>query len=103
MHSITMAIRSLTHRSMLSRGMGYAAGMIGRMGMGMRRSVLGAGARRSSLTQAQSDARMSQALRALQGINMHLTSSGAGTSGRAQASGHVQHAIQELGIALSIR
>jgi hypothetical protein len=103
MHAITMAIRSLAHRSMLYRGLGYAPGMISRIGMGMGRSVLGAGARRPSLTQAQSDARMSQALRALQGINMHLTTYGSGTSGRARASGHVQHAIQELSIALSIR
>jgi hypothetical protein len=114
MHAISMAIRQLTHRSMVYGGIGFAPGMnnlrgMGMnngQGMGMRGAGLGAGGRRSRLvtmTQAQSDARMSQALRTLQGINMQLNSQGANTSGRGWVIGHVQRAIQELNIALSIR
>ena len=55
------------------------------------------------MTQAQSDARMSQALRTLQGISMQLSNQGSGTMGHARASGHVQQAIHELNTALSIR
>ena len=54
------------------------------------------------MTQAQSDARMSQDLRNLQGINMQLGGQGS-TYGHARASGHVQRAIHELNVALSIR
>jgi hypothetical protein len=106
MHAIAMAIRQLSHRSMVYRGVGFAPGVNNGQAMGMRRSVLGggAGARRSHLMpQAQSDARMSQALRTLQGINMQLSSQGSNTSGHARAGGHVQRAIHELTTALSIR
>jgi hypothetical protein len=65
---------------------------------------LGEGAgRRQPMTQAQSDSRMSQDLRVLQGIHMQLSNQGSSTMGHAGASGHVQRAIRELYIALSIR
>ena len=109
MHAISMAVRQLAHRSMGSnnmRNMGFASGVNNRQAMGMRRGGLGAGAgagRRQPMTQAQSDSRMSQDLRVLQGINMQLSNQGNSTMGHAGASGHVQRAIRELNIALSIR
>jgi hypothetical protein len=108
MHAISMAIRQLSHRSMVYNGGGFAPRMMNiggaGMGMGMRRSVLG-GAGRGGLRmpQAQSDARMSQALRNLQGIAMQLANQGHNTMGHARALGHVQWAIHELNVALSIR
>jgi len=112
MHAISMAIRQLTHRSMVYSGVGFVPGMNnnGAMGMnnngamGMRRGGVGAGARAGQpMSQAQSDARMSQDLRTLQGINMQLTSQGYNTNGHARARGHVQRAVHELNVALSIR
>jgi hypothetical protein len=105
MQAISMAIRQLSHRSMVYSGVGFASGMNNGRAMGMRQGGgAGAGAgRRQPTTQAQSDARMSQDLRNLQGINMQLASQGTGTAGHARASGHVQRAIQELHVALSIR
>ncbi len=106
MHAISMAIRQLTHRSMVYNGVGFASGMNSGRGMGMGRAGLGAGGRTSKLSrmpQAQSDARMSQALRTLQGINMQLNNQGTNTSGHAWVGGHIQRAIQELNVALSIR
>jgi hypothetical protein len=87
---------------------GFSSGMNnGRgMGMGMRQGgggVNGGNRRRQPMSQAQSDARMSQSLRTLQGINMQLGSQGSYTSGHAGASGHIQRAIHQLNVALSIR
>jgi hypothetical protein len=39
----------------------------------------------------------------LQGINMQVNSQGTNTTGHARVGGHIQRAIQELNIALSIR
>jgi hypothetical protein len=104
MHSIAMAIRQLSHRSMVYRGTGFAQGMNNGLAMGMPRRGVGAGGRRPQrMPQAQSDARMNQALRTLQGVNMQLTSQGSNTYGHARARGHVQHAIRELNTALAIR
>lgn len=104
MHAISLAIRQLSNRSMSYMGAGFAPGLNNRGAMGMRRSVLaGAGRGGQRLTQAQSDARMGQALRALQGIQMQLTNLGSNTMGQGRARGFVGHAIQELNIALSIR
>jgi hypothetical protein len=119
MHSVSMAIRQLSHRSMSYGGMDVSSGMNNGRGMGMRQGGGGAnamgmrqggggannaGARgRQPMTQAQSDARMSQDLRVLQGINMQINSQGNNTSGHGRASGHIQRAIHELNIALSIR
>ena len=107
MHSISMAIRQLSHRSMSYGGMGVSSGMNNGRAMGMRQGgggVNNAGARgRQPMTQAQSDARMSQNLRVLQGINMQISSQGNNTSGHGRASGHIQRAIHELNVALSIR
>ncbi len=120
MQAISMAIRQLSYRSMASNGMGMATGMNngqgmginGRgmgnngQGMGMRQAGLGTGGRRSQLmnmTQAQSDTRMSQALRTLQGVNMQFNGQGTYTPAHARVGGHIQHAIHELNVALMIR
>jgi hypothetical protein len=86
----------------MNMGMGAGRGM--GMGRGMRRSALGgAGGGGGMMSQAQSDARMSQALRNLQGIGMQLTNQGYHTMGHARALGHIQQASHELTVALSIR
>ncbi len=115
MHSVSMAIRQLSHRSMIYSGVGFAPGMNnGRamgMGMGMGMGNGGRGGQgggvggrgRGRMSQAQSDARMSQSLRVLQGINMQLGSQSSYTTGHARARGHVMSAIQQLNVALSIR
>lgn len=113
MHSVSMAIRQLSSQSMAYNRGGFASGMNNRMGMGQgmgmgmgmgqggRRSVLGGG--RQPMSQAQSDARMSQAMRTLQGIGMQLGNQGNGSMGHGRALGHVQQAVHELNVALSIR
>ncbi len=110
MHQVAMAIRQLSHRSMIYNGMGFGGGMNrgGGMGMGMgmgmgQRGFGGRGAGAGRMPQAQSDARMSHALRTLQGINMQLSNQGGYTMGHGRARGHVMQAIQDLGTALSIR
>ncbi len=107
MRSISMAIRQLSHRSMSYGGMGVSSGMNNGRAMGMRQGGGGAnnaGARRRQpMSQAQSDARMSQDLRILQGINMQVSSQGNNASGQGRATGHIQRAIHELNVALSIR
>ncbi len=114
MHAISMAIRQLSNRSMSYGNTGFASGMNNVQAMGMRQGGLGGGMRQGGLgggggrggqpmTQAQSDSRMSQDLRALQGINMQLNNQGYNTTGHARARGHIQHAIHELNVALSIR
>jgi hypothetical protein len=109
MHQISMAIRQLSHRSMVNRGSGFAAGMNNGLAMGMGMGMRGgaAGLRNGrgqgmNMNQAQSDAVMSRALRTLQGIGMQLSAQGV-NMGHARASGHVQMAIRELNTALSIR
>jgi len=108
MHAITMAIRQLSHRSMIYGSAGFAPGMNNGAGMGLRGGggglAAGAGGRRGQvMNQAQSDAIMSQSLRTLQGIGMQLGSLGSNTMGHARASGHIQMAVRELNTALSIR
>ena len=104
MHSISLAIRQLSHRSMIYGGSGFASGMNNGRANGLRPGGPGAGGRRGQpMSQAQSDARMGQALRSLQGINMQFASQGTNTSGHARARGHIQVAIRELNTALSIR
>jgi hypothetical protein len=107
MHSISMAIRQLSHRSMSYGATGASSGMNNGRAMGMRQGGGGAnnggGRRRQPMSQAQSDARMSQNLRTLQGINMQVGSQGNFTSGQLRASGQIQRAIHELNVALSIR
>ncbi len=69
-----------------------------------RNDNLGANGRRGQpMSQAQSDARMGQSLRTLQGIDMQLANQGSNTTGHARARGHVTVAIRELNTALSIR
>lgn len=112
---VALAIRQFSYGSMGSGYAGSAPGMSNRlvMGAGM---VPGAGVRRSALinggqggqnrqpmSQQQSNARMGQALRNLQGIRMQLVNQGYGTMGQVRATGHIQHAIRELNVALSIR
>ena len=106
MQSISMAIRQLSHRSMSYGGMGVSSGMNNGRAMGMRQGGGGANAgarRRQPMSQAQADARMSQDLRILQGINMQVSSQGNNASGQGRASGHIQRAIHELNVALLIR
>ena len=118
MHSISMAIRQLSNRSMNYRNTGFGAGMMnmnvnngralgmqGGLGGGMRQGGVGGGMGRRGqpMTQAQSDSRMSQDLRTLEGISMQLTNQGYNTTSHARARGHVQYAIHELTVALSIR
>jgi hypothetical protein len=106
MHAISMAIRQLSHQSMAFRGAGFSPGMnrVGGVGMGMRRSALGgAGRGGQRMPQAQSDAVMSHALRNLQGIDMQLANQGSFNMGHARARGYVEHAMQQLNVALSIR
>jgi hypothetical protein len=104
MHAISMAIRQLSHQSMVYSGVGFVPGVNGGRAIAAQQNGAGVRAgRRQPMTQAQSDARMSRDLRVLQGINMQLITQGRPTSGHARASGHVQHAIQELHLALSIR
>ena len=79
MRSISMAIRQLSYRSMNYGGMGASSGMDNGRAMGMRQGgggATGALAGVSPMSQAQSDARMSQDLRVLQGINMQVGSQG---------------------------
>jgi hypothetical protein len=112
MRSIQMAIRQLSNRSMVYSNVGFARGMnnvagMGQgmgMGRGVRRSALGVGGNgRQPMTQAQSDARMSQALRNLQGIGMQLSNQGYHTMGQSRATGHIQQAVHHLNVALSMR
>jgi len=110
MHHISMAVRQLSHRSMIYSGSGFSGGRnnVLNTGLGRRTGGLnggaGAGGRRTRpLSQAQSDARMGQAMRTLQGIGMQLTSQGSSNSGHARARGHLQRATHEMGVALSIR
>jgi hypothetical protein len=110
MHQIMMAIRQLSHRSMNYRNAGFAPVMNNGMGMAMRAGLGGMGGRRgmgvgqgAGMTQAQSDAVMSQALRTLQGIGIQISSQGFSNMGRGRASGHIQMAVHELNTALAIR
>ncbi len=107
MRQIAQAIRQVSHG--YSNGYSYA-----RYGSGMSNSMFRmasqTGTRRSNIgnnrqpmSQAQSDARMTQALRQLQGIEMQLVNQNYGTLGGANASSHIQSAIQELNTALKIR
>jgi hypothetical protein len=116
MQAITMAIQQLSHQSMRYSGMGMNGGMgmnNGRAlgmrqvgvagGLGMRQGIGAGGLQPQGMSQAQSDNRMGQALRRLQGINMQLASQGSYSNGHSRASGHVQRAIHELNFALSMR
>lgn len=107
MHAVALAIRQLTHRSMIYSGVGFAPGGNHGLAMGTQQGGVGVGVRDAvlrtqPLTQAQSDARMSKALRTLQGINLQLSSQGYSTTGQARARGHVHRAIHELKAALAI-
>jgi hypothetical protein len=113
MHQVSMAIRQLSHRSMIYSGAGFAPGMnsgmgMGRGGVGARGGIGGGGGiggrgGAGRMSQAQSDARMSHSLRTLQGVNMQLSNQGGYTNGHARARGHVAQAARELNVALSIR
>jgi hypothetical protein len=111
MHEISMAIRQMTHRSMVYNGSGFSGGTNTRLtgatgvrGGGVLNGGASNGARRTlHLTQAQADTRMSQALRTTQGISMQLSNQGQNTSGHSRARGHLQRSIREMSVALSIR
>lgn len=108
MNAIALAIRQLSHRSMIYQGAGFMPGANPALGPGlaMRPNAGGNAAnlpRPQPLTQAQSDARMSQALRTTQGIYLQMTYQGGYTPAKARARGHVQRAIREMNAALAIR
>jgi hypothetical protein len=113
MHQVSMAIRQLSHGSMIYSGVGFAPGRNNGMGMAQGgiagpRGIGGGGGiggrgGAGRMSQAQSDARMGHSLRILQGVNMQLASQGGYTSGYGRARGHVMQAVRELSIALSIR
>jgi hypothetical protein len=104
MHAVAMAVRQLTHRSMVYRGVGFVPGLNNGMRMGLGRGGFGAGMGRGMvMNQAQSDMRMAQSLRTLQGIRMQLASQSFGNVTHAWALGHVHRAMFELHTALSIR
>ena len=108
MHAISMAIRQLSHRSMIYNGVGFASGMNSGLGMGRgwgwawRGGGAGGGGRGGCRRRSRTS-RMSHALRTLQGINMQLGGQGGYTMGHGRARGHVMQAIHELSAALSIR
>ncbi len=102
MHSIALAIRQLSHRSMVVQGAGFAPGL----NNGANRKGFGANANARNLqplTQARADARMRQALRTTRGIFMQLNNQGTYTTSHARARGHVQKAVRHLNTALAAR
>jgi hypothetical protein len=112
MHSIAMAVRQLSHRSTSLGGNGNGvanrANMNNNNGRGLMVARNGAngGARQGQgqrMPQAQSDARMSQALRTTQGIHMQMANQGSNSSGHYGARTHVARAVRELHTALAVR
>jgi hypothetical protein len=112
MHSISMAIRQLSHRSMVYGGSGFApVGAAGRNGAAGRVGGLanangnGNNGNRPAtrLTQAQADSRMSHALRTTQGIHRQLSYQGTYSQGHSRARAHVAHAMREMNTALTVR
>ena len=113
MHSVSMAIRQLSHRSSVYGSSGSTTGMNNNLAMNNNRGLNNNRARgqgnnngrgRQPMSQAQSDSRMNQALRTTQGVQMQLSQHGSSNStSHARARGHLQVAMQELGHALSIR
>jgi hypothetical protein len=104
MHAISMAIRQLSHRSMVYSAGGFASvGATGRNGALANRNGNNGNRRNTHLTQAQSDSRMSHALRTTQGIHRQLVIQGQSSRGHARARAHVAHAIHEMNTALTIR
>ena len=108
MHAISMAIRQLSHRSMVYSGVGFAPGMNNGRGDGDGDGNGPGGSWRSrgGADVASAVRRADEhALRTLQGINMQSGSQGGGgyTTGHARARGHIMRAIHELSVALSIR
>ena len=94
MRSIAMAIRQLSHRSMIYSGVGFASGMNNGRGMGMGMGMgRGRGAAEGAAPApgecpSASDSRMSHALRTLQGVNMQLGNQGAPRWGTPGARAH---------------
>ena len=112
MHAISMAIRQLSHRSMVYSGTGFtsvgangrngAAGRVGALANANGNGING-NRRVAHLTQTQSDGRMGHALRTTQGIQRQLSNQGSYSPGHSRARGHVAHAIREMNTALTIR
>jgi hypothetical protein len=115
MHAISSAIRSLSHRSSSMVANGNMNRMNGNNlngnnlngNNGRNRNVANNNnnGQRNRMTQAQSDARMSQALRTTQGIHMQMVNQGSNSSssGRTVAHRHVLRAINEMHTALAAR
>jgi len=104
MHALSSAIRSLSHRSTsLVSNTNRLNG-----GNGRARNVANnnnGAAARNRIPQAQSDARMAQALRTTQGIHMQMTNSATNSysTARTVAHRHVSRAVHELQTALAMR
>ena len=108
MHAISMAIRQLSHRSMVYRASGFASvgatGRNGTLAIANGNRIGNNGIRRNThLTQAQSDSRMSHALRTTQGLHRQLSSQGQYSPGHSRARAHVAHAMREMNTALTVR
>jgi hypothetical protein len=110
MHNIGMAIRQLSHRSMMYQGVGYAPrvnNLAMQTGAGRR---IGTGTGGMRMPQAMSDARMRHSLYLVQGAGQMLAQSGGGmnynngyNAGRARALGYVQMAAHHIHMGLMIR
>jgi hypothetical protein len=109
MHNISMAIRQLSHRSMMYQGVGYSPrvnNLAMQTGSGRR---VGAGIGGMRMPQAMSDARMRHSLYLIQGAGQMLAQGGGANvntgynSGRARAMGYVQMAAQHIHTGLTIR
>ncbi len=108
MHQISRAINLLSHRSTS----GFNNGLNGTRlttsnnnGLRTNRNSVGNVANRNGtrLSQAQSDARMSQALRTTQGISSQLANQGQNHYSHRRAHAYLQQAVREMNIGLTVR
>jgi hypothetical protein len=115
-HHISLAIRQLSHRSRYSssststgQNNGLTAGMNGRQNAnsvnGTRRQNQNGNTngQRPRMSQAQSDQRMSQALRTTQGVSMQLTHQSQNHNSHRLAQTRLRHAMHEMNVALAAR
>ena len=113
MNAISMAIRQLSHQSMRYNGMGLSSGVNNGGVVGMRQ---GAGAERPACDRARSRSASTPrddpgpirqpdgpSSATLAGGQHAARSQGSYSNGHSRARGHVQQAMHELNVALSIR
>ena len=111
MHSISSAIRQLSHRSTNLGGNGTSNRMNANNGLNANngrnlaagRNGANNGAGRARMTQAQSDTRLGQALRTTQGIHMQMSNQNSYSSSLHVAHRHVARAMNEMHTALTTR